>query len=80
MYLQAGAFRSAQSAAEFAKTLRKKKFEPSVQSSLVDGKGYYRVRFGPYELPRDGSVLERTRTALLKAGVVPVVMKDESSE
>jgi cell division protein FtsN len=79
-YLQVGAFTSATSAARLSTNLRKQGLQPEIHSGLVDGQGYYRVRFGPYELPRDRSILEMKRAELRKAGFEPIVMRPEQSE
>jgi TolA-binding protein/cell division septation protein DedD len=77
VYLQMGAFTIASSAAQLSTELRKKKFDPSIDSGLRDGKAFYRVRFGPYEVPREREELEAQRSALLKAGYVPTVARRE---
>lgn len=79
-YLQVGAFTSATTAAKLSESLRRKGLEPTLQSGLVNGQGYYRVRFGPYEVPRDRSVLEATRADLQKAGFSPILARAEETE
>ena len=78
VYLQVGAFAGATTAAQVSTELKKKKFNPSITTSLKDGKAAYRVRFGPYDVPRERETLETQRSALLKAGYVPVVMRREA--
>ncbi|HEY7461186.1 MAG TPA: tetratricopeptide repeat protein [Gemmatimonadota bacterium] len=78
VYLQVGAFTGATTAAQVSTELKKKKFNPSITTTLKDGKAVYRVRFGPYDVPRERETLETQRTALLKAGYVPVVMRREA--
>ncbi len=78
VYLQVGAFTSAASAAQMSTELRKKKFTPSISSGLRNGKAFYRVRLGPYEVPHERETLETQRSALLKAGYVPAVTRREA--
>ncbi len=78
VYLQVGAFAGATTAAQVSTELKKRKFNPSITTTLKEGKAVYRVRFGPYEVPRERETLETQRTALLKAGYVPVVMRREA--
>jgi cell division protein FtsN len=80
VFLQVGAFTSATSAAQLSTDLRKKKFSPSISSGLRDDKAFYRVRLGPYEVPREREVLETQRTALLKAGYVPTLARQEAGD
>jgi TolA-binding protein len=78
VFLQVGGFTSATSAAQLSTDLRKKKLSPSISSGLRDGKAFYRVRVGPYEVPREREALETQRAALLNAGYVPTVTRQEA--
>ncbi len=74
VYLEVGAFSDAQRAADLAKRLRAIGFEPDLDIGLVDGKGYYRVRLGPYRVPKDADRLTDDRGKLDKAGFASITM------
>lgn len=53
VYLQVGAFTSATNAADLSQRLKADGFDSHVAVAVVDGRGFYRVRVGPYRLPED---------------------------
>jgi TolA-binding protein/cell division protein FtsN len=75
VFLQVGAFTRAQSASGLSSELRRKGFEPSIETGLVNGDGYYRVRVGPFQVPAERARLEEVRAALAAAGYGPVVTR-----
>ena len=75
VFLQVGAFTRAQSASGLSSELRRKGFEPSIETGLVNGEGYYRVRVGPFQVPAERARLEEVRAALAAAGYGPVVAR-----
>jgi TolA-binding protein/cell division septation protein DedD len=77
VFLQVGAFTRAQSASGLSSELRRKGFEPSIETGLVNGEGYYRVRVGPFQVPAERARLEEVRAALAAAGYGPVVTRPE---
>ncbi|MFN2431330.1 MAG: SPOR domain-containing protein, partial [Gemmatimonadota bacterium] len=80
VFLQVGAFTSAEAASRLSSSLRKRGFEPALHSGLVNGQGYYRVRFGPYQVPGDRPRLESIRNALAAGGFEAVVMRPDPGE
>ncbi|HEY7529794.1 MAG TPA: SPOR domain-containing protein [Gemmatimonadota bacterium] len=77
VYLQVGAFTRAASASGLSSELRRKGFEPSIDTGIVNGEGYYRVRVGPFQVPAERTRLEDVRAALLAAGYGPVTTRPE---
>ncbi|MBW3660389.1 MAG: SPOR domain-containing protein [Gemmatimonadetes bacterium] len=67
-WLQVGAFSSASNAADLSKRLKADGFDTKVEVGIVDGQGYYRVRVGPFDLPRDRDRLDEARGRLDRLG------------
>lgn len=63
-YLQVGAFTSATNAAELSKRLKGDGFASNVEVAVVDGRGYYRVRVGPFRVPGEADSLATNRDRL----------------
>lgn len=68
VWLQVGAFTSASRAADLSKRLKADGFETKVEIGIVEGRGYYRVRVGPFRLPGDAGRLDESRRRLEELG------------
>jgi len=68
VYLQVGAFTSATRAADLSKRLKADGFNSAVQIAVVDGRGFYRVRIGPFRASVDGQRIDRDRRRLTELG------------
>ncbi|MGH7543339.1 MAG: SPOR domain-containing protein, partial [Gemmatimonadota bacterium] len=68
VYLQVGAFTSAARAADLSKRLKADGFNSAVQIAVVDGRGFYRVRIGPFRASVDGQRIDRDRRRLTELG------------
>ena len=68
VYLQIGAFASAARAADVSKRLKADGFNSAVQIAVVDGRGFYRVRIGPFRASVDGQRIDRDRRRLTELG------------
>ena len=68
VYLQIGAFTSAARAADVSKRLKADGFNSAVQIAVVDGRGFYRVRIGPFRASVDGQRIDRDRRRLTELG------------
>lgn len=68
VYLQVGAFTSAARAADLSKRLKADGFNSAVQIAVVDGRGFYRVRIGPFRAAADGQRIDRDRRRLTELG------------
>jgi cell division septation protein DedD len=68
VYLQVGAFTSATRAADLSKRLTDDDFTSTVKVAVVDGRGFYRVRVGPFRLPADADRAAATRQRLSARG------------
>jgi cell division protein FtsN/TolA-binding protein len=68
VFLQVGAFSSATSAADLSKRLKLDGFPSTVEVGIVDGKGFYRVRIGPYSLPAQSENLREAEARLSGMG------------
>jgi TolA-binding protein len=68
LYLQVGAFTSAARAADLSKRLKADGFNSAVQIAVVDGRGFYRVRIGPFRASVDGQRIDRDRRRLTELG------------
>ena len=68
VYLQIGAFTSATRAADLSKRLKADGFNSAVQIAVVDGRGFYRVRIGPFRASVDGQRIDRDRRRLGELG------------
>jgi TolA-binding protein len=68
LYLQVGAFTSAARAADLSKRLKADGFNSAVQIAVVDGRGFYRVRIGPFRVSVDGQRIDRDRRRLTELG------------
>lgn len=68
VYLQVGAFTSAARAADLSKRLKADGFNSAVQIAVVDGRGFYRVRIGPFRASADGQRIDRDRRRLTDLG------------
>ena len=68
VYLQVGAFTSATRAADLSKRLKADGFNSAVQIAVVDGRGFYRVRIGPFRASVDGLRIDRDRRRLTELG------------
>lgn len=68
VYLQVGAFTSAARAADLSKRLKADGFNSAVEIAVVDGRGFYRVRIGPFRASVDGQRIERDRRRLTELG------------
>ncbi|MGH7549706.1 MAG: SPOR domain-containing protein [Gemmatimonadota bacterium] len=68
VYLQVGAFTSATRAADLSKRLKEDDFNSSVQIAVVDGRGFYRVRVGPFRTSADAERIDRDRRRLTELG------------
>ncbi|MDX1623202.1 MAG: SPOR domain-containing protein [Gemmatimonadota bacterium] len=67
-WLQVGAFTSASNAADLSKRLKADGFDSRVEVGIVDGRGYYRVRVGPFRLPNEDARLAEQRERLESLG------------
>ncbi|CAN5257115.1 hypothetical protein BH18GEM1_BH18GEM1_07640 [soil metagenome] len=68
VYLQVGAFASASNAADLSERLKSDGFNSQVLVAIVDGRGFYRVRIGPFRLPEDEPRAATTRSRLRERG------------
>ncbi|HKY60273.1 MAG TPA: SPOR domain-containing protein [Gemmatimonadota bacterium] len=68
VYLQVGAFTSATRAADLSKRLKADGFNSAVQVAVVDGRGFYRVRLGPFRAAVDAQRIDRDRRRLTELG------------
>lgn len=68
VYLQVGAFTSASRAADLSKRLKEDDFNSSVQIAVVEGRGFYRVRVGPFRTSADAQRIDRDRRRLTELG------------
>ncbi len=68
VYLQVGAFTSAARAADLSKRLKADGFNSAVQIAVIDGRGFYRVRIGPFRASVDGQRIDRDRRRLTELG------------
>ncbi len=68
VYLQVGAFTSASRAADLSKRLKEDDFNSSVQIAVVEGRGFYRVRVGPFRISADAARIDRDRRRLTELG------------
>lgn len=68
VYLQVGAFTSATRAADLSKRLKADGFNSAVQIAVVDGRGFYRVRIGPFRASVDAQRIDRDRRRLTDLG------------
>ena len=68
VYLQVGAFTSATRAADLSKRLKADGFNSTVQIAVVEGRGFYRVRVGPFRVSADAQRIDRDRRRLTGLG------------
>ena len=71
VFLQVGAFSSASRAAALSTRLKGQGFDTRVETTIVDGAGYYRVQVGPYRRPAQDTRIAADR-ARLEASGLPV--------
>lgn len=69
VYLQVGAFTSAARAADLSKRLKAEGFASTIQVAVIDGRGFYRVRVGPFRPETDAEQMDANKQKLTELGL-----------
>jgi cell division protein FtsN len=68
VYLQVGAFNSAARAADLSKRLKAEGFASTIQVAVIEGRGFYRVRVGPFRPETDAERMDEDKEKLTTLG------------
>jgi cell division septation protein DedD len=77
VYLQVGAFNSAARAADLSKRLKAEGFASTIQVAVIEGRGFYRVRVGPFRPETDGERMDEDKEKLTTLGYPAEPVKAE---
>jgi cell division protein FtsN len=77
VYLQVGAFNSAARAADLSKRLKAEGFASTIQVAVIDGRGFYRVRVGPFRPETDAEQMDENKEKLSALGLPAEPVKAE---
>lgn len=77
VYLQVGAFNSAARAADLSKRLKAEGFASTIQVAVIEGRGFYRVRVGPFRPETDAEQMDENKEKLSALGLPAEPVKAE---
>jgi cell division protein FtsN/TolA-binding protein len=77
VYLQVGAFNSAARAADLSKRLKAEGFASTIQVAVIEGRGFYRVRVGPFRPETDAERMDEDKEKLTTLGYPAEPVKAE---
>jgi DedD protein len=77
VYLQVGAFNSAARAADLSKRLKAEGFASTIQVAVIEGRGFYRVRVGPFRPETDAERMDADKEKLTTLGLPAEPVKAE---
>ena len=77
VYLQVGAFNSASRAADLSKRLKAEGFASTIQVAVIEGRGFYRVRVGPFRPETEAERMDEDKEKLTTLGYPAEPVKAE---